>query len=272
MGKFNGILLCTDLDGTLLTTDNRISHGNRRAIEYFKAEGGLFTFATGRCINGATLLLEHIKPNVPMVCFNGGAVYDFANDKILYLNTLGKNARRAVEFIYNNFPYAAIDVATARENFYCRSNKWLEAHKKLLKLPDNYVDYPDVPDGWVKVIFMADPDKIETISRAFAESEFADEFDFVQSSSAYYEMLPKNTSKGSGLLRLAEILNVPAEKTVGIGDNYNDIPLITNAQAGIAVANAVRPALEAADYITVDNNSDALKAVIGAIERGIITI
>lgn len=48
MGKFDGILLCTDLDDTLLTTDKRVSDENSKAIEYFKSEGGLFTFATGR--------------------------------------------------------------------------------------------------------------------------------------------------------------------------------------------------------------------------------
>ena len=53
MGKFDGILLCTDLDDTLLTTDKRVSDENSKAIEYFKSEGGLFTFATGRVPQGA---------------------------------------------------------------------------------------------------------------------------------------------------------------------------------------------------------------------------
>ena len=48
MGKFDGILLCTDLDETLLTTDKKVSKENYDAIEYFKKEGGKFTFITGR--------------------------------------------------------------------------------------------------------------------------------------------------------------------------------------------------------------------------------
>ena len=272
MGRFDGLLLCTDLDDTLLTTDKRISHGNRRAIEHFKAEGGLFAFTTGRCIAGAKLLLNHIKPNVPMICFNGAGIYDFENDKMLYLNKLNDNAKRAVEFIYNKFPYAAIDVCTARESVFCRTSKRLEMHKKYENLPDNYGDYRDISDDWVKVIFMVEEEQVDTIRQAFAESEFAEEFEFMQSSPWYYELLPKGSNKGTGLLELAKLLNIPVEKTIGIGDNYNDIPLITRAGAGVAVANAVKPALEAADYITVDNNSDALKAVIEAIEKGIISI
>ena len=55
--KFKGILLCTDLDETLLTTgDKRLTDENRRAIEYFMSEGGYFTFATGRVPMGANLL------------------------------------------------------------------------------------------------------------------------------------------------------------------------------------------------------------------------
>ena len=48
MKKFEGIMICTDLDGTLLKNDKSISAENARAIEYFKDNEGLFTFVTGR--------------------------------------------------------------------------------------------------------------------------------------------------------------------------------------------------------------------------------
>ena len=48
MGKFDEFLICTDLDGTLFASDRTIPHENLQAIEYFKQEGGLFTFVTGR--------------------------------------------------------------------------------------------------------------------------------------------------------------------------------------------------------------------------------
>ena len=66
MKKFEGMLFCTDLDGTLYTGDKRVSKENLEAIEYFKSEGGLFTFITGRVPVTAMDIYEreHILRNV----------------------------------------------------------------------------------------------------------------------------------------------------------------------------------------------------------------
>jgi hydroxymethylpyrimidine pyrophosphatase-like HAD family hydrolase len=55
MGKFDGILLLSDLDGTLLSGTRVISPENLEALRYFMAEGGRFSVATGRSKPG----MEH---------------------------------------------------------------------------------------------------------------------------------------------------------------------------------------------------------------------
>ena len=72
VGKFDGILICTDLDGTLYKNDKSISPKNCEAIEYFKQEGGLFTFVTGRMPFFVSNIYETVEPNVPFGCINGG--------------------------------------------------------------------------------------------------------------------------------------------------------------------------------------------------------
>ncbi|MBQ1272136.1 MAG: HAD hydrolase family protein, partial [Clostridia bacterium] len=47
MGRFDGILICSDVDGTLAEGKN-IPEKNLEALRYFQSEGGLFTLATGR--------------------------------------------------------------------------------------------------------------------------------------------------------------------------------------------------------------------------------
>ena len=72
MKKFENLLFCTDLDGTLLNDEKQISRENLDAIEYFKSEGGKFTFITGRPPIISFDTYNKIKPNVPFGCFNGG--------------------------------------------------------------------------------------------------------------------------------------------------------------------------------------------------------
>lgn len=272
MGKFDGILLCTDLDDTLLTTDKRVSEENRRAIEYFQSEGGLFTFATGRVPYGAKLMLEYVKPNAPMVCFNGAGIYDFENDRLLWKATLDKNAIDVVEFIDRQFPFTGIEVCTENEIFFCKLNRVVNDHQILEKLPDNFLDYHDVKDEWFKVLFMVEDYQLDSIREAIQNSPFKDKYSFVQSSPWYYELLSKTASKGLGLIKLAEILGINPENTIGMGDNDNDMSLVMMSGTGIAVANAIPTLRGVADYITVDNNSHAVAAVVDALERGKIIL
>ena len=81
MKKFEGMLFATDLDGTLLRKDKTISEENLRAIEYFKAQGGIFTFITGRIPAGAKEILKMVTPNAPFGCINGGGIFDRNRDR-----------------------------------------------------------------------------------------------------------------------------------------------------------------------------------------------
>lgn len=273
MGKFDGLLLCTDLDDTLLTTDKKVSPDNSRAIEYFKSEGGLFTFATGRVPAGAKLMLDFVHPNAPMVCFNGGAIYDFEQDKILWSRTLGAEALEVVEYVDKMFESAGIEVCTDDKNYFSKTNKIVEEHKVFEKLPDNYLDYHMIEEKWNKVLFMVETEEMPQLRNLIALSPFFNDFTFVQSSPWYYELLPKNASKGEGLMYLADLIGVDRKHTIAVGDNENDIKLIEMAGKSVAVANAIGEIKNAADYvIREDNNSSAIAAVIKMLDSGEIVL
>ena len=97
MGKFDGILICTDLDGTLFADDKSVSRENREAIEYFKREGGRFTFITGRMPYYASRIYRLVQPNAPFGCANGGGLYDGETGKYIYVETLSSAALELVE-------------------------------------------------------------------------------------------------------------------------------------------------------------------------------
>lgn len=268
MGKFDGILLCTDLDDTLLKADKSVSEGNLQAIEYFKREGGLFAFATGRVPLGAKPVLEYVIPNAPSVCFNGGAIYDFEKREMLWSRALDTDAAKAVEFVDKNFPSAGIEVCTIDKVYFCKENYRTREHKINEKFPDNSLDYHNIKENWNKVIFMVEKEEMADLRGLLDNSPFAEKYTFVRSSPWYYELLPKGANKGEGLIRLSDLLGIDRSRVIAMGDNENDFELIKSAGIGIAVENAVESIKEAAGYITVNNNYDAVAAVIADIENG----
>lgn len=272
MSKFDGILLCTDLDDTLLTDDKRVGEKNKRAIEYFQSEGGLFTFVTGRVPFGARLILEYVTPNAPVVCFNGGGIYDFRENKMLWSRTLNRDALSAVEYVDRLFDFVGIEICTEEKVYFSKINKKVREHQVLECLPDNDRDYHDISEAWQKVLFMCEEHEFETVRKAVDTSPFADKYTFVKSSPWYYELLPKNTDKGEGLLQLARICGIDREKTIAVGDNENDLSMIKKAGFGIAVKNAVRSVKNAAAHIAADNNSDAIADIISDLDSGVIRV
>ncbi len=270
MGKFDGILICSDLDDTLISKKKIISNANIEAIKYFMSEGGSFAFATGRVPLGIKPVLEYITPNVPVVCYNGGGIFDCKNNEIVWEEKLDMLAIEAVDFAINNFPEIGVEVCGSRDVYFCKMNDILMRQKVYEKFPDNYINHHDIKERWNKVLFTIEEDQIEGLRSVMTNSSYCESFEFIRSSRRYFEMLPKNVNKGSAMLRLAKLLGINSGKTIGIGDNENDIGLVKCAGIGIAVANASEVVKDAADIVTVDCDSDALKCLISDIDCGII--
>jgi DNA segregation ATPase FtsK/SpoIIIE-like protein len=111
-------------------------------------------------------------------------------------------------------------------------------------------------------------EEIQKIEKMLKSHPLANEFDFIRSEKTLYEILPKGIGKGTSIINLCHHLNINANKAIAIGDYNNDISMFKVAGIGIAVSNACKEALDAADYITVSNEEHAIARVIYDLENG----
>jgi len=272
MGKFDGILLCTDLDETLLATDKSVSDENLKAIEYFKNQGGYFTFNTGRVPQGAKLILEYLRPNVPACTYNGAGIYDYEKDKLIWGTYLGRKVIDIMDYVFEKIPESGVVVCTDTTVYFSRRNYRTDMYRKIERLQEINTDYHDITEPIKKVVFVAEADIILKVRKFLLSNNFGNEYDFVQSDAYYYEILPAGASKGTGLKKLAEILGVSPDKTIAIGDNENDISMIKEAKLGIAVGNATDTVKAAADIITVTNDENAIAKIINDLDTGVLEL
>ena len=272
MNKFKGILICTDLDGTLLKKDKTISDENIEAINYFMAEGGLFTFVTGRMPNYVKDMYERVNPNIPFGCSNGGALYDHKKQEYLWTRPIHPDVLELVEYVDRELPQVGIQVCTFEKNYFCKSNPAIDEFIRITGLPKVTADYHDVKEEIAKIIFTdLDENTILRLKELLDTHPKAEDFDFVRSERILYEILPKDTHKGTVIEKMCELFNLDIKKTIGIGDYDNDIGMLKSAGIGIAVANASDSAKAVADMITVSNEEHAIAQVIHDIDSGKIT-
>lgn len=273
MKKFEGILITTDLDGTLLRNDKSISDKNKAAIEYFKDNGGLFTFVTGRPPIIVGDIYNEVLPNAPIGCFNGGGIYDMAKKEYIWTQALEREALEMVEYVDKNLPGMSIQICGFENSYFCKMNTAMIRHRDSAGFQDLRCHYYDVEETIAKVLFAHEEEKeLFKLRDMLSEHPLAEKFDFIRSDPEYYEILPKGMSKGNLVIKLADILGIEMKRTVAIGDNDNDVSMISCSGLGLAVANASDAAKSVADIITVSNNEDAIAKLICDIDEGKIKI
>lgn len=273
MQKFSGILLCTDLDGTLLREDKSISKQNIEAIEYFKSRGGLFSFITGRMPCFVADICTAVTPNCPFGCINGGGIYDYKKREYIWSVTLPDCVLELVECAYKDFPQTGIQINTLDNIYSSNDNDAMERFRKRTNLKKNPCHYNNIQQPIAKVLFCDENEEnINGLIHLLNSHPLAERFGFIRSEKTLYEILPKGISKGTALLKLAEHLGVDKNKTVAVGDYDNDVEMLLAAKVGVAVANASPAAKQAADFVTVSNTEHAIAAVIDAIDKGSLLV
>ena len=273
MGKFDGILLVTDLDGTLLRDDKSISEENKKAIAYFESEGGLFSFVTGRPPIAMSPVLEQLSPNVPFGCMNGGGVYDHRKRCFVERTLISRDVFSLVEYAERKFPTAGFEFVTFETSYLYRSNEVTEELRRFERLPDNYVDSFDVPGTLCKILIADRSERMADIMKAMDEHPDKDRYTMLRTAEEYYEIMPKGCHKGKALLALAKHLGIDVSKTIAVGDNSNDALMLRTAGLGIAVANASADAKEAADVVlSVSNEEHAIANIISSLANRTLTV
>lgn len=273
MNKFEGILIVTDLDGTLLRNDKSISEENLSAIEYFKANGGIFTFITGRPPMSSVEVYQTIKPNAPFGCMNGGGIYDHSEKEYLWIETLPRTVLELVKCVDEKFPHVGIQVCTPQKVYFCKDNPAMIRHRFATKLPNYTCHYTEVAESITKIVFTEDDENTLFELRDMLNAhELSRDFDFIRSDKDFYEILPRGINKGMAVNKLSQFLEIDVKRIIAVGDNDNDESMIRASGVGVAVSNASAAAKSAADYITVSNEQHAIAKIIDDIDKGILRI
>ncbi len=254
------IVVLSDMDGTLLNSKKRISDIDLDAIRRFTDIGGHFTVATGRTIQAFEQYRACLELKMPVIMYNGAAIYDYSSERVLFTHPLPDECRKIAQELLNAMPDAGGEVLKLDGTYVFRNNDYQKLHTKICGITPFYASLDEIPDGeWLKVLFAMAPEDMEYIEVLIRQKNY-ETVSFVKSSEMFYEMLPVGVSKGSALANYRRLEGMADFKFAAIGDFDNDIEMLREADLGVCPANAEESVKKSSDLVLGRTNDEGAVA------------
>ena len=250
MGKYSGILICSDIDGTLTYETGKISLENLDAINRFMKEGGLFTISSGRTPGFIRNL--NIPINAPVISTNGAFVYDYENEKYLSSSPMTKPYINLADKIRGKFSEKQIRIRFIYEDSWDLS--WPEYPLEFLKSRATVYKLAIHTQTEKEAIEIRD--YVKRISTASV----------VRGWETGVEITEPDISKGSGLIFLKNYFKNEIKTTIAVGNFENDVPILKTADVSVVVDNAPDDIKKYADKIAPANTEHAIRFIIDNLD------
>lgn len=259
------VLYVSDLDGTLLRSDEKTSAYTNQVINELTDKGMLFSYATARSYSTAAKVTKGLNAPIPIITYNGAVIlqndtYDIITKNIF--SVAEKDEILCTLLSQNVYPIVYA--------FICEKEKFSYVAKKcntattefLLTRKGDARENPVETEsdlGIGDVFYFTCIDTYEKLEPLYLK--FKDKFHCIfqkdiYSGEQWLEIVPKTVSKANAVLQLKEYLGV--DRIVAFGDGMNDIDMFEIADEAYAVENAVDELKSIATGIIGSNNSDGV--------------
>ena len=255
MGIFSGCLFACDIDGTLMSS-GKINPRNIEKIELFMNEGGYFSLSTGRTVGAVGPVLDKIKRVSPSVVANGCMIYDYENKKALDELFLPENEYYIAKKVLDMGLNVGIEAHSGEKILTINETQETRDHQEYEWISGENVSFEEASKyRWNKVVYFFDNEKELALVKAMiakekAVSAFSDTSAVISGRKRkYYEQFPAGVSKASELDKLKNILKIEKGCYFAMGDYYNDLEMIKNADISAVPEDTPDDIKAYADYI-----------------------
>lgn len=266
-GKFEGVLLVSDYDATFAVGSN-VPAANLEKLEYFQAQGGRFTIATGRSV----LTFKQVRPfvpfNAPVLLANGSVIYDFEQGKALFEKPLPPSVVADMALLARLRPEMSLEAYVGENDLYVwNTNPYVERHMAYVKATGHLIPIEEMPYPWDKAILEQEHHILLSLQQEIL-SRWSERYEAIFSAENMLELNPKGCTKGTGVLRLAELLGLKQENVYCVGDNENDISMLEVSALPFAPENAI-PAVKTVPgvHILPPCEEGAIGALIDVLDQ-----
>lgn len=258
-------LYLSDLDGTLLRSDETLSPYTSHTLNALVSKGMLFSYATARSVHTARKVTHGLDAKIPLIVYNGTFIIDNVTLEKIATHTFESSEAADIYYTLTHFgiyPIVYALIGSAEKFSYDKRTLSIPLKEFVLSRKGDDRDNPlnsdesilkgDVfyftcidTDGKLYPAYLSLKDKYNCLYQSD-----------VYSGSRFLEILPSGVSKAKAALQLKELYS--CDEVVGFGDGLNDIPLLRAADRFYAVENAHEDVKALAAGVIGSNNTDGV--------------
>ena len=267
MSRLEAVL--TDLDGSLLDSQKRVSEEDLETIRKLRDKGVRFHITTGRPAPFAKQCAEDTGFESVVSCCNGAYIYDFLKDEVVFYDRLiapedvigvrDYCLEQGIDYLLYSLEGIVFDRPDSKRTLFWRKQNEEKFNEKN-KLTFLY-DSPDLDLShrrFVKILlpYISD-ENVEKI-----KEKYGDQYEICFSEKAVLEVNLKGISKGYAVRTLSELYHFDLANTLVLGDNFNDEAMLRVCGYPVVPENGEEDMKKLACYITSDNDHSPLTNAI----------
>ena len=254
--------IATDMDGTLLNSNNEIHADFYPMFQSLKEKDIIFAAASGRQYYNLLERFKDIKDDMMFIAENGTFVV--YKGKELIVNSLEKNIAKELIEIGRTIPNSYVIICG-------KNSAYIESHdERLIKQTAKYYerykiveDLTSIDDDILKVT-ICDFIGTENNSNNYFD-EYRDKVQITVSGEIWLDIVAKGINKGVAINEIQNLLNIDYKETMVFGDYLNDLEMMSSAYHSYAMANAHDTLKKAARFIAKSNDENGVIQAIKSV-------
>ena len=268
-------LVAVDVDGTLVTADQRVLPRVKDAVQLAVDHGIQLVLSTGRSAGECWYVLEQLPQIRYAVTYTGSMVQDLQTGAVLYHCPLQADDLRVIYDRLRQYDglwsvFADGKVYNPRAQMAQFGRYYPEELRELFEHSHTYVDDMDkmIAEriGPVEKVYISYCSKEESARARAAAAKLP--YYATGAGFADLEVMNPATNKGAALSALAEMLSIAQGEVLAIGDSSNDAAMLAYAGVGVAMANGEEELKKIADRIAPSNEEGGVADILEMAVRG----
>lgn len=269
--KIKPALIGFDLDGTLLTSDKRLTEHTREILRKAHDMDIILVPSTGRPSSGIPADVLELPGVRYVISSNGGRILDLKEDRALYEKLVPADTARHILDIFGHYDSLREiyydGVGYAQEDKLKRVASFLESPPMAEYVRSTRRPVPDLMEKFnqenrsvdkVQGLFLTLADR----DAALEELKSIPDISVTGALEKNIEVNAGNVNKGRALEILGRMLGISISDILAFGDASNDVSMIREAGTGVAMGNGTPEVIEAADFVTASNDEDGVAGFI----------